>query len=240
MGLLPTVRTPRTQLYHLCKSAFLAHDLRLSRYSHGMAANEFYNPSPPHAGQQHRQGYSSYQLTSEQPPSLPPLQYSTLATNNNQPLAPLSPSQDLTPLYKPPSPDSDTRHYGADSSSHGSASAEYFANESAGRHSKPKRHYSDEIPLRDNPRQGFEGDPLSSDVVYTQEEGRLPRPEGERRQRRRHREPEKKRSFWFRTTWVVYIMTLIQASVFIAELVRNCNEPFYAFLRDALIFPQLS
>jgi hypothetical protein len=162
-----------------------------------MAANDYYKRS---SNSQYGTPYGR-----SDPPKLPALpisHYSSL--NDHHADSPLSPVFDSTPLY--------------DSSSRINDSREFY---SGGRTEQPRasRQYSDEIPLRENP-QPFAGNKDAS-------ESRIPLqptpPEApaEHQRRRRRREPEKKGWFSGRITWVVYILSVIQASVFIAELVKN-------------------
>jgi hypothetical protein len=190
-----------------------------------MSANDYYNNGGGHHSQPAAHGL--YRRDDDTPPFLPPLQHSALSMDNQpQTDSPLSPSYDSVPLHKPPSsPESERRYYGAGSGGNGYNNSGYFESATPERHSKPKRQYSDEIPLREHPQQNAGRKTPSSEVVHAQEEGRVPRHNGVRRTRQKEREherePEPKKGFWRRTTWVVYIMALIQTSVFIAELVRN-------------------
>ena len=178
-----------------------------------MAARDFYNAGYGGGGQ------SGHNRVESQPPTLPPLsinRYSSLAVEPQSYESPISPSNDRTPLYQTQrtrSDESESRFYGAGT---------------GGRTDDP-RHFSDEIPLRENP-QRYSSDPhqYSSDKksqkkpITSPEEAGLPLPAASRSRKKRPREPEKKEPFFSRKSpWVCYIMTLIQLTVFIAEIVRS-------------------
>ena len=185
-----------------------------------MAANDYFN-SPIN-------GYSPYRRPGNQAPSLPPLQYSAL-TMDHQLDSPVSPTQDSTPLYEHPGEGAHERYFGAGSGGRRVQDEEspgYYPSSSGGRLPSGKRQHSDEIPLRDNPQQYNSEAKRSSPTqqqAYAEGEN-LPPPAASGQGRRRAREPEKK-GFWAgKIPWVVYFLTLVQLSVFIAELVKNCER----------------
>lgn len=84
--------------------------------------------------------------------------------------------------------------------------------------------FSDDIPLRPRSEQNApEGYALQQDQSGS-DKG-LPST-ADRRRRKRRREPEKKQGlrgfFSGKVPWVVYTFTLIQVTVFIVEIVKNC------------------
>ena len=166
-----------------------------------MAANEYYDP-PLRQQADSRHGIDAY------PPRLPPLpiqQYTSLHQDRPHD-SPLSPDFDSTPLYQP--------HRTASEES----TLEYFSAGRAGR-SEDVRQHSDEIPLREHPQPIDEHSSIMKHQALPQDE--LPSPAASQPRRRRHRESKKKGFFSWETTWAVYILTLIQLAVFIAELVKN-------------------
>jgi hypothetical protein len=84
--------------------------------------------------------------------------------------------------------------------------------------------FSDNIPLRP------QGEPVSpiSQRNGQEEDKSLPPPATERRRRRRRDDPQRKKGwrgfFSGRVPWVVYTLTLIQVTVFIVEIVKNCTS----------------
>lgn len=170
-----------------------------------MAANEYYRGSPD----RHYGGATPTSYSRTDPPTLPPLpisQYSTLYHERHTD-SPLSPVFDSTPLYD---------RGGLNHNDSGE-----LLSGGRGGANRVSRQPSDEIPLRENP-QPFAGDKNASEAqIPLRQSDSSEEVPGERRRRRR--EPEKKGFFSRRTTWVVYILSLIQASVFIAELVKNCE-----------------
>ena len=166
-----------------------------------MAANDYYNSSNgQHVGAQYSRA---------DPPTLPPLQDTRYASlrHDARTDSPISPIFDTTPLRNHPSQE----HEAEDS----------FGDRTSGPY-QASRHDSDEILLHGTSSQGTQQrkpDASTSQVplqpLNTQDS------EAKERRRRRRREREKI-PFWSRkNTWVVYILTLIQAAVFIAELVKN-------------------
>ena len=79
-------------------------------------------------------------------------------------------------------------------------------------------HYSDDIPLRQNPRDGN----AASSSPYSPQHGSNGVENMQAREHRRGRTPKKKSRFFKRTTpWAVYFFTAVQITVFIAELIKN-------------------
>lgn len=167
-----------------------------------MAANEYYNPSPSQGNQRR---------SDAPPPHLPLDPYATYSSHSMQPSPPHVSSSYEDTSYRP---------Y-ADRTQQSTPSA-YYASGGGGRETEPNP-YSDDIPLRQHPSKGCSEilhDPLPHDPAI------VDRPSQNAARRRR------KQGFFGRgkIPWVVYILTLIQVCVFIAELVKNgelCS--FYAF-----------
>ena len=88
--------------------------------------------------------------------------------------------------------------------------------------------FSDNIPLRPQPvpspsQEGFSRNDLPDG------DRSLPAPISQRRRKRR-REPEKKKGFFAgKVPWVVYTLTLVQVTVFIVEIVKNCTLREHGF-----------
>ena len=173
-----------------------------------MAANEYYKESPD----RRYGGATPTSYSRADPPQLPALptsQYSVL-NHDRHTDSPISPIFDSTPLY-----DRGAQNY--------NDSGEFMREGRGGPH-RTSRQHSDEILLRENP-QPFAGDKNASEAqIPLRQSDSTDSSPNERRRRRR--EPEKKSFFSRHNTWVVYILSLIQASVFIAELVKNC-KPLY-------------
>ena len=144
--------------------------------------------------------------TSQLPPRLPPL-----PTSQFQPLYYEHTDSPVSPLFDSTTPLYSNGHKNVQDSS------EYFERytpETA--KGAASRQYSDTIPLVENaqPISGATEDP---DVAIGSTESRTQQP----RPRRRTKEKEKKPFISWQTTWIVYFLSLVQASVFIAELVKN-------------------
>ena len=190
-----------------------------------MAANDYYNaPLPDHPNQHSSAG-------GRLPPA--PLPVSSYSAYNPQYAAhttdsPISPNYDpKSSLYHHPgrqtSDDSDSRFYGAGGGGRGNGSG----------------HFADDIPLQphsQNPQ--LENSSLHGKQP-SMDDGALPGP-ANRSRRKKRREPEKKGWFKGKIPWVVYIFTLIQIAVFIAEIVRNCESshpPLFSARTDNLPQP---
>lgn len=79
-------------------------------------------------------------------------------------------------------------------------------------------HYSDDIPLRQNPHVGNAASSSPSSPQH--ESNGVENMQG--REHRRGRTPKKKSRFFKKTTpWAVYFFTAVQIIVFIAELIKN-------------------
>ena len=172
-----------------------------------MAANEYYNPSPsPGNGRRY----------DAPPPRLPLEPYATYSSH---------PTQPSPPHISSPYEDTSYRPY-ADQSQQ-SIPSPYYASGGGGRDTEVNP-YSDDIPLRQHPSKGSSEmlrDPLPHDPAI------IDRPVQNAAERRW------KQGFFGRgkIPWVVYILTLIQVCVFIAELVRNGEFcPFYASGSDLM------
>ena len=152
----------------------------------------------------------------------------------NAPLPPLPSSSPVYPIPKPtksatslpPSPFEDPAYppYPQHSqTSFGSESA-YYGTGQRGRAQDPSG-YADDRPLRPHPRKEDSEDWMAQN----QQQFRLDEvgESVERRKQRKSSRSGKRRSGGFfsgRIPWVVYVLTLVQASVFIGELVKNCEQ----------------
>ena len=83
-------------------------------------------------------------------------------------------------------------------------------------------HFFDSIPLRPQPETSSSQEDFLRDHLPDGDKS-LPSPISQRRRKRR-REPEKKKGFFAgKVPWVVYMLTLVQITVFIVEIVKNCT-----------------
>jgi hypothetical protein len=122
----------------------------------------------------------------------------------------------LTPYSDSPSFESQSRNGGHDRRFYGVGGGGRI-NDSGG--------FGEDIPLRPRSEQNAPG---SESPQHDGSGGdkALPPPAGHRRRKRR-REPERKKGikgfFQGKVPWVVYIFTLVQVTVFIVEIVKNCT-----------------
>ena len=172
-----------------------------------MAANEYYQAGPGgHFEDGSRVGSQPSRL-----PRLPIPQYSPVRSDHAYD-SPVSPAFDAaTPLRN-------TRTTGSDESD-----SQYFTAGRTGA-TMDSRQYSDDIPLKDNPHLGSASGE-SDKRPMTNADDTLPSPAAGRPRRKRPREPEKKGFFSGKIPWVVYFFTLVQTTIFIAEIVKNCQSP---------------
>lgn len=178
-----------------------------------MATNQYQTPvSTAYKPYQPRRGSG--------PPVLPPLPVPQYSRGNVRPYdSPISPDFDYESPFR-----SNLDRKPSDES-------EYFGAGRAGRLSEAHL-YSEEIPLRENPQPFPQPNDSQRQLPYA-EEGVIGAPDGERpkkrrpRERREPREPEKKGFFGGKVPWVVYTLSLIQITVFIAELVKNGMRQLY-------------
>jgi len=146
--------------------------------------------------------------------ALPPPPISTYSAYRPESLqrkdSPLTPYSD-SPFFESPSKNGehDRRFYGAGGGGR--------ASESGG--------FSDDIPLR--PRSEQIAPEIGSPLHDGPGGDKALLPPGSHRRRKRPREPERKKGirgfFSGKVPWVVYIFTLIQVTVFIVEIVKNCT-----------------
>ena len=191
-----------------------------------MSAHDYYKSSS--------QRYNAYRRPEDGPPVLPPLPYQSSQDPSSIPYAssrqhlihdepaPYASPFDSSPPKRPPTQETEPSYY---SHPHSDLSSSIDGGLSSGNRffKSSKRQYSDEIPLRDKPSP-YEAEPKpASPDQLTEEPGELLEPvRSTRRTKRRDPSPEPPRRFWSRgNTWVVYFFTLVQVTVFIAELVRN-------------------
>ena len=169
-----------------------------------MAANDYYNQ--PSSGQYGRP------LNYDAP--LPPLPTSSPLYSSQKPSFPPSPYE---------SPDSASRPHRSQTS-FGSDSAYYGAGR-GGRVQEPTA-YADNIPLRSH-AQNNRSDEWTGQTQQPYSPDEAERPSDSGRGGRRSRSKAKRRKGFFsgKIPWVVYILTLAQITVFIAELVKNCKLP---------------
>ena len=170
-----------------------------------MAANDYHNFSTPN-------GYSSRRQYDHALPPLP------IPTSRFSSYAPSQAQSPLSPFDSPVhDPHSAQRHQSRQSLGN---EGEYFGD------SRGANPYTDDIPLRSHAQPQRVGDGKMEAGEYpSHEDPTLPRKERKMRQSRRRR---KKTGFFSgKVPWVVYGLTLIQITVFIAEIVRNCKlHPF--------------
>ena len=161
-----------------------------------MAANEYYSPAPsPGNGRRY----------DARPPRLPLDPYATYSSHPTQPSPQPSPPQISSPYE-------DTRYRPYADQSQQSIPSPYYASGAGGRETEPNP-YADDIPLRQHPSKRNSEilhDPLPHDPAI------IDRPAQNAVRRR-------KQGFLGggKIPWIVYTLTLIQVSVFIAELVKN-------------------
>lgn len=158
-----------------------------------MAANDYYNPPPS----RHRADAPLPPLPPPEisPSSYKPISYRTGVSDNEE--SPISPTY----------PDS---HYvESRSNMHKHESQQSIV---------PNSRYSDQIPLRPRPNPMPRGFPAAStyadDGIRNSDDSGRGRNQGRRRRRG---------FFAGKIPWVVYTLTLLQLTVFIVELVKNCK-----------------
>lgn len=145
--------------------------------------------------------------------ALPPLPISSYTAYRGESLQ--RNDSPLTPYSDSPSFESQSRNRGHDHRFYGAGGGGRLNDSGA---------FGEDIPLRPRSEQDAPGsespqhDGLGNDKA-------LPPPAGHRRRKRR-REPERKKGlkgfFQGKVPWVVYIFTLVQVTVFIVEIVKNC------------------
>lgn len=164
-----------------------------------MAANEYHNFSTPN-------GYSSHRQNDH---ALPPLPIPTSTFSS------YDPSQAQTPLSPFDSPTHDPHLIQRYQSRQSPANEREYFGESHGPNS-----YTDDIPLRSHAQPQTIGDGAAQGDGYPSQEGPTV-PQKERKMRPSRRRRKKTGFFSGKVPWVVYGLTLIQVTVFIAEIVRN-------------------
>jgi hypothetical protein len=178
-----------------------------------MAANDYYN------AQSHRpqpQSYNSYGSA----PSGPAPPYSSTADSSQAYLTQIRPTD---PFPVSPFEASDdhvypARHHGRDSQYSFSQDTTYYSQGGGGRSQDDSGSFRDDIPLRDHRKPSAT---TETDHVYDAGEPGLPPTLNDGRT-----SPPSKKAFGFfkrgdKIPWVVYTLTIIQFSVFIAEIVKN-------------------
>ena len=143
---------------------------------------------------------------------LPPLPVPTSSFSAYKPGQASRLDSPVSPIHDPNSPM--YRDYSQQSLD--SSTAYYGAGE--GGKANEQGPYADDIPLRSQKNSADEL-PRSE---HPQRINSLPKDDD--RPRRRRRQEKKKGLFNGRVPWVVYILTLAQVTVFIAELVRSCKN----------------
>ena len=167
-----------------------------------MAANHFYNSHP------------SDQIRRADAP-LPPLPIPLSSYSSYRPEHTGQADSPITPT------DYDTngpfhRHYSQQSIG---GDSKYYGAGGGGRISEQGA-YADDIPLRSNTVQySTDGEPPNKQP-FAEETG-LPYPSSEPQAGTNRKRQRKKKFFRLSNTWVVYVLTVIQVTVFIVELVRN-------------------
>ena len=146
---------------------------------------------------------------------LPPLPIALSSYTTHRPISTLPNDSPITPyieskesfynLQTHESNDSQPRFYGA----------------GEGPKANDSDRFSENVPLRP-PVDLSPSDEHPPQESRRENESPLPHPVSHRRRKKR-REPEKKGFFQGRVPWVVYTLTLIQVTVFIAEMVKNCK-----------------
>ncbi|KAL9107636.1 MAG: hypothetical protein Q9187_008401, partial [Circinaria calcarea] len=171
-----------------------------------MAANDYYNSHPSdHLAQQRR---------SDAP--LPPLPIPLSSYSSYRPDHAGQADSPITPIDYDVNSSFHTHHsqqsIGGDSKYYGAGGGGRISEQGA---------YADDIPLRSNvPKYSTDGESPNKQAFA--EENGLPYPTGEGQSGANRRRQKKRKSFFrLKNTWVVYILTLIQITVFIAELARN-------------------
>ncbi len=178
-----------------------------------MAANDYYN-SPSSGRTGHSHDFNA---------PLPPLPTSSpFYSTQKSPLVATSISPVSTPLENPAYPSYAQRSQ----TSFGSDSAYYGADQGGRAHDSS--HYADDIPLRPRPQ-------MSSSEERTTQNQQQYKPDdtnglgelGKEGKGTRSRRKRRSRFLSGKVPWVVYVLTLVQTSVFIGELVKNGkHSPF--------------
>ncbi|KAI9671502.1 MAG: hypothetical protein M1817_003553 [Caeruleum heppii] len=171
-----------------------------------MAARDYYNPSP------------SYQLPPidfDAPPAPPPssskpanIRKTSDPTDrfNARPLSGSPFDSHIHPLHRQDSP-------------HGYDESPYYYGGGNGATSPDRNPFADDIPLRDHPgKPSIGGSTIQTDRRPSEVEKGSPIEDGHRSRRKRGSKLFKGKG---RTPWFIYIITLIQVTVFIGELVKN-------------------
>jgi len=146
--------------------------------------------------------------------ALPPLPVSSYSAYRRESLQRSDSS--LTPYSDSPSFESQSRNGGHDRRFYGAG---------GGGRPDDSGAFGEDIPLRPRSEQNAPGNGFPQHDGSGSDKA-LPPPAGHRRRKRR-REPERKKGikgfFQGKVPWVVYIFTLVQVTVFIVEIVKNCT-----------------
>lgn len=181
-----------------------------------MAANDYYNHSSSgHNGQRY-----DYNAPLPPLPSSPALYPTSKPTDGGNSLPP-SPFED--PAY-PPYPQHSQTSFGSDSGYYGAGQGDRVQDASA---------YADDRPLRPHPQKkdSEEWTARNQQQYRLDDVGEAVEP-GRGRKSSRGRRKRSTGFFSGRIPWVVYILTLVQAGVFIGELVKNGERCLETLLRE--------
>ena len=190
-----------------------------------MASNDQYNTGRPDPSERpYRGSYTPSTPIKHNPhAALPPL---PMPTSSYTAYRPMNHSPTSTPLFDKyselDSPNSLRKGSGSE------LDQRYFGAGGGGTANGPGP-FADDIPLRKQEPRPYPDNNLNQSQLPSAERGEMPmgeRKPRQNRQRSRRKDEVKKGFFGGKIPWVCYILTLIQCTVFIVELVRNCKLPF--------------